>query len=60
MYSVTVKCKNLVESMERSDWAKEHGIEIDARTWEVVNNIQHITYDFACKGDALLFALRWS
>ena len=60
MYPVTVPCRNIVESMERSDWAKEHGIEIDARTWEVINQRQHLTYNFKKEADATMFALRWA
>ena len=58
MYPVTVPCRNIVESMERSKWAKEHGVEVYCRTWEVVNQRQHIIFDFKNEKDAVLFALR--
>ena len=60
MYPVTVPCRNIVESMERTEWANERGINILDRTWKVVNQRQHIILNFERKEDALLFALRWS
>ena len=60
MYPVTVPCRNIVESMERTEWANERGINILKRTWKVVNQRQHIILNFERKEDALLFALRWS
>ena len=60
MYPVTVPCRNIVESMERTEWANERGINILNRTWEVVNNRQHITFNFEHEKDATMFALRWS
>lgn len=58
-YPVTVPCKNIIESMEKTEWACERGINIPNRTWEVVNNRQCITFNFERKEDALLFAIRW-
>ena len=60
MYPVTVPCRNIVESMERTEWANERGMNILNRTWKVVNQRQHIILNFERKEDALLFALRWS
>ena len=60
MYPVTVPCRNIVESMERTEWANERDINILDRTWKVVNQRQHIILNFERKEDALLFALRWS
>ncbi len=60
MYPVTVKCNNIVECTVRSDWAAEHDMNLVNRTWEVVNKIQHVTFNFDKQEDALLFALRWA
>jgi len=59
MYPVTVPCRNIMDSMTKTEWANERGINILNRTWEVVNKRQHITFNFERKEDALLFALRW-
>ena len=60
MYPVTVPCRNIVESHKRSVWAEEHGMNLLNRTWEVVNNRQHITFNFDNEKDAVLFALKWA
>lgn len=60
MYPVTVPCRNIVESMERTEWANERGINILNRTWKVINQRQHIIFNFAHEKDAIMFALRWS
>ena len=59
MYPVTVPCRNIVESMERTEWANERGINILNRTWEVVDQRQHVTFHFETEKDALIFALVW-
>ena len=60
MYPVTVACRNAIEVSERQDWAKEHGMNLLNRTWEVVNCQQFVTFNFQHEKDATLFALRWS
>jgi hypothetical protein len=63
MYPVTVPCRNIVESMERTEWANERGINILFRTWEIVVDRQHLTFHFTFhfenEKDALIFALVW-
>lgn len=58
-YPVTVPCRNIVESMELTDWANQRGMNILNRTWEVVNQRQCITLNFENEKDALVFALVW-
>lgn len=59
MYPVTVACRNIIEVSERQEWAKEHEMNVVNRTWEVVNQRQHVTFNFERKEDATMFALRW-
>lgn len=59
MYPVTVECWNVVELHERAMWANENNIVIVNRTWEVVDQRQHVTFNFHKQEDATMFALRW-
>ena len=59
-YPVTVACRNIMEVSERQEWAEEHGMKLLNRTWEVINQRQYVTFNFAHEKDATMFALRWS
>jgi hypothetical protein len=59
MYPVTVECWNAPAVLERMIWAKEHGMLIVNKTWEVVDQRQHVTFNFHKQEHATMFALRW-
>lgn len=60
MYPVTVACRNIIEVSECQEWAKEQGMNLLNRTWEVVNKQQYVTFNFQHEQDATMFALRFS
>jgi hypothetical protein len=60
LYPATVKCKNIYESQERSEWAFERGMNLINRTWKIEDYaVQCVTFNFDKEEDALLFKLRW-
>lgn len=60
MYPVTVECWNAVQLSERMEWAKSHELLVVNRTWEVVDQRQHVTFNFHKQEHATMFALVWS
>lgn len=60
MYPVTVKCWNVVELHACTTWAYENNLVIVNRTWDVIDQRQHVTFNFRNPKHATLFALRWS
>lgn len=59
-YPASVKCSTVLDVMARMDWAAQHGMIVVHRTWEVINSVQHVTFDFVHQEDAVAFKLRWS
>jgi hypothetical protein len=59
MHKVTVPCKDVIVRYDLLAWARERGMNVVNKQWDVVNERQHVTFTFDQESDATMFALRW-